>query len=304
MVFEGLMSETAELHGKILSFLAGEFARKEGRQCVAVEIVFAPGNGFKEEPIRKWVREDDPDLFDNFANVEKLVGQIIEIATGEADAKSPGKYHFKVRTHQHLGERPYMSFPLSPSYNGSEDTALTMAGAGGGGRGETGVIANHAGQLMRINAQMFDGTIRVLGQQSSNLHEQVQTLTRENAILRHELEEARSNKMEREFQVAMAAEKNMRTNAGFQKLLQIGTIMAAKIGGSDEKQGGGQTSLAMLLGEFQKSLRPDQIGVLMSTLDMAQKIMFMEIMNLVAPPEQPPNGAAPSLGPSGGQASP
>ena len=153
---------------------------------------------------------------------------------------------------------------------------------------------------MRINTQMFDGTIRVLGQQNLSLHEQVIALTTENAILRKELEDARSNKMDREFQIAMAAEKNARTNAGFQKLLQLGTVVAAKIGtNNDAAQLGEATPLAMLLGEFYQSLRQDQLGVLMQTLDMAQKIMFMEVVNLVRPPDKGdgrPQGPPPAGG--------
>lgn len=283
------MSDNAELHGKILSFLAGEFARKEGRQCVGVDLLYAPGGGFKEEEVRKWVRADEPELFDNFVNVEKLVSQVIEIAEGEVDAKPAGKHRFVVRTHQHLGGRATQSFALYPTYTGGDDSSIMTGGGGGGGGGGTrpDVIANHASQLMRINAQMFEGTIRVLGQQNMSLHGQVSTLTAENATLRAELEEARSNKMDREFQIAMAAEKNQRTNAGFQKLLQIGTVVAAKIGGGDEGGGGGGASspLAMLILEFYKSLRSDQIGTLMGALDMAQKIMFMEVVNMVTPPE-------------------
>jgi hypothetical protein len=295
------MSDSAELHGKILSFLAGEFARKEGRQCVAVEIIFAPGNGFKEEPIRKWVRADDPDLFDNFANVEKLVGMILEIATGEADAKPAGKYHFKIRTHQHLGERPYMSFPLSPSYNGSGDEGALVPVGGGSRGGDVAiaqVLAQNNSQLMRTNTQMFEGTIRVLGQQNANLHEQNTALMSENTLLRRRVEEAESNKMDREFQIAMAAEKNARTNAGFQKLLQIGSVVAAKIGGGEDGKGadGPSSPLAILMSDFGKSLRPDQINVLMGTLDMAQKLIFFEIMNIVLPNESKPDdksGGAP-----------
>ena len=90
------MSDNAELHGKILGFLAGEFARKEGRQCVGVDLLYAPGGGFKDEEVRKWVRTDEPELFDNFVNVEKLVTDIIEIAEGEADAKPAGKHRFVI----------------------------------------------------------------------------------------------------------------------------------------------------------------------------------------------------------------
>lgn len=300
------MSDNAEIHGKILGFLMAEWARKDNRQLVGVDLLYSPGNGFKDEEIRKWVRADEPELFAEFVNVEKLVSLIVEIAEGEADAKPAGKHRFIVRCHQHLGSRPSHSFALSPSYRGSDDVAM-LASSGGGGRDQQ-VIANHAGQLMRINAQMFEGTIRVLGQQNMNLHEQVSSLTAENALLRRELEEARSNKMDREFQIAMAAEKNARTNAGFQKLLQIGTVVAAKIGAGDEGQGGGgnPTPLAMLISEFYQSLRQEQLGVLMQSLDMAQKILFMEIVNLVKPPEEPqaqqgggPAGPRPAGGPSG-----
>jgi len=40
-----------------------------------------------------------------------------------------------------------------------------------------------------------------------------------------------------------------------------------------------RSPLAELIGEFGKSLRKDQIELLMSSLDMAQKVLFMEIMN-------------------------
>ncbi len=296
------MSDHAELHSKILGFLMQEWARKENRQLTAVDLLYAPGSGFRDEEIRKWVRADEPELFAEFVNIEKLVAQIIEIAEGEVDAKPSGKHRFIVRCTQHAGSRPTLSFALSPSYTGSDDTAIVPSGSSSK---DQQVIANHAGQLMRINAQMFEGTIRVLGQQNMNLHQQVSELTADNALLRRELEEARSNKMDREFQIAMAAEKNARTNAGFQKLLQIGTVVAAKIG-VDESQPGNASPLGMLLGEFYQSLRQDQMEALMQTLDMAQKIMFMEIVNLVRPPEQkgdPKTAAQPPGGANGAPSS-
>lgn len=289
------MADNAELHGKILGFLMAEWARKDNRQLVRVDLLFAPGNGFRDEEIRKWVRADEPDFFAEFVNVEKLVTQIIEIAEGESDAKPAGKHRFVVRTHQYLGGRANMSFALSPSYAGSDETALMANGGGGGGGRDQQVIASHAGQLMRINAQMFEGTIRVLGQQNMSLHEQVATLTAENATLRKELEEARSNKMDREFQIAMAAEKNARTNAGFQKMLQLGSVVVAKFaaGNDGAAQLGEAAPLPMLLGEFYQSLRQEQMNVLMQTLDMGQKIMFMEIVNL-AKPKEPQQGQSSS----------
>ena len=297
------MADNADLHAKILTFLMAEWARKENRQLAAVDLLYSPGNGFRDEPIRKWVREDEPDFFAEFPNVEKLVTLIIEIAEGEADAKPAGKHRFVIRTHQHLGERANMSFALQPSYTGSDETSLAPSGGGGSSRGGGDVavaqiLAANNGQLMRTNTQMFDGTIRVLGHQNQNMHEQIMNLTNENAILRKELEEARSNKMDREFQIAMAAEKNARTNAGFQKMLQLGSIVAAKYAAGKEgaAQLGEATPLAMLIGEFYQSLRPEQANALMQSLDMGQKMMFMEIVNMVRPPDKGPQQGQPPPG--------
>jgi regulator of replication initiation timing len=298
------MGDNAELHQKILNFLMTEWARKDQRQLDGVDLLFAPGNGFRDEPIRKWVRADEPDFFAEFVNIEKLVTLILEIAENEADAKPAGKHRFKVVTHQHLGVQPYMSFSLSPSYTGGEETSLVPNGGGGGRGGGNDVavaqiLAGNNAQLMRTNTQMFDGTIRVLGQQNLNMHEQLTALITENATLRRELEEARSNKMDREFQIAMAAEKNVRTNAAFQKVLQLGTVVVSKFaaGKDGASQLGEGAPLPMLIGELYQSLRPDQMGTIMQTLDMAQKILFMEIVNLAKPPDKgDPKGQPPGPG--------
>jgi predicted amino acid-binding ACT domain protein len=298
------MADNAELHGKILGFLMAEWARKVDRQLVRVDLLYKPGGGFKDEEIRSWVRTDQPELFVDFVNIEKLVAQIVDIAEGEADAKPSGKHTFVLRCVQHGGSRPSMSFALAPSYTGGEETALVSSGAPASRGSEVAVaqvLASNNSQLMRTNQQMFDGTIRVLGQQTMNLHQQVSELTAENALLRRELEEARSNKTDRDFQIAMATEKNARTNAAFQKFLQIGSVVAAKIGGGNDNQSASASPLGMLIGEFYNSLRPEQMGTLMQSLDMGQKMMFMEIVNLVRPPEQKgegqPAGQAPNAAP-------
>ena len=41
-----------------------------------------------------------------------------------------------------------------------------------------------------------------------------------------------------------------------------------------------------LVAEFCRSLRSDQMGVLMQTFDMSQKILLMEILRFANPPEQ------------------
>jgi hypothetical protein len=290
------MADNAELHGRVLGFLMGEWSRKDNRQLVGVDLMYSPGQGFRDEEIRKWERADEPEVFAEFVNIEKLVNQIVEIAEGEADAKVPGKHRFVVRTRQHGGTKPTMSFALNPGYRGAgDDTALVSGGGGGGGqRGDIAVaqvLASNNSQLMRTNQQMFDGTIRVLGQQNMNLHDQLSVLTSENATLRKELEEARSNKMDRDFQIAMAREKNERHNVGFQKVMQLASVAVAKIGGAEvAAQGSELGPQAMLIGELYKSLRPDQMNTIMGALDMAQKLMFMEIVKLSDPQQQQGGG--------------
>lgn len=50
------------------------------------------------------------------------------------------------------------------------------------------LIAEQLPKLLKINSQMFEGTVRVLGQQNANLHEQNNVLVAENAALRKKLE--------------------------------------------------------------------------------------------------------------------
>jgi predicted RNase H-like nuclease (RuvC/YqgF family) len=55
-----------------------------------------------------------------------------------------------------------------------------------------GILTRHSATLMRTNQQMFDGTIRVLGQQNMHLHEQVNALKAENEELRTRFWELRN----------------------------------------------------------------------------------------------------------------
>ncbi|HSX22345.1 MAG TPA: VapE domain-containing protein [Gaiellaceae bacterium] len=111
-----------DTHAKILDFLMTEWARKEHRQLVAVDLLYSPGGGYRDEEIRRWERADEPEFFAEPVNVARLVGQIIQIADGEADAKTTptkfGKHRFVVRAHAHIGTKATMSFGVAPAYYG------------------------------------------------------------------------------------------------------------------------------------------------------------------------------------------
>jgi hypothetical protein len=58
---------------------------------------------------------------------------------------------------------------------------------------------------------------------------------------------------------------------------------------------GEESPLAMLMGEFCKALRSEQMTVLMQTLTMEQKILFMEMAELVYPAATKPSSAESSV---------
>lgn len=284
---------SAEIHQKILGFLIGEFAKTEGHQCTSVELLFSPGSGYKDEQVREWMRADDPELFEP-ARSPELVSLMIDIAEGEADAKPPGRYRFIVRTTQFLKGRQICSFALQPAFAGNDDSsALATAAASAGTRDNAQVISQHASQLMRVNVQMFDGALRSLSANNERLSKANADLHAENVLLRREVEDARTTKMDKEFQIGMAADKNRRANVGFNQLMQLGTIVAAKIGSSGEAPGSAAAAAPFqnLVSEFGKSLSQDQIQVLVQVLNMGQKMMFKEIMDM-AMAQSAPNGSS------------
>jgi len=112
-------SNDEDRYAKIRDFLMTEWSRKDNRQLVGVDLLYAPGQGYRDETLRSWERADEPEFFATDENVENLVSTIIALATSEADVKSPGKHRFIVRTRQHMGARPTLSFALYPSAFGA-----------------------------------------------------------------------------------------------------------------------------------------------------------------------------------------
>lgn len=102
----------ADLHQKMLAFLMTEWGRKENRQLVGVDLLYLPGGGYKDDLLRQWERADEPEMFAEYVNIEKLVSQILEIAEGDVDTKPGGKHRYLVRTRQHMGYKLTFSFTL------------------------------------------------------------------------------------------------------------------------------------------------------------------------------------------------
>ena len=104
---------TTDPRSKILTFLAGEIARKDWRQCVSIDLLYARGHGYHDEEIRSWTRAKDPEFFESLALTDQLASAIVEGAEGHADSIRDGsRRRYVVRTNQHLGGRQTHSFRL------------------------------------------------------------------------------------------------------------------------------------------------------------------------------------------------
>lgn len=272
------MSESERTpHDALFAFLAGEFAKPGEGQCTGVTIFFAPPGGYREEEIRRWDRRATPEKF-ALEHITEFAREILDILTHEADAKSPGKHRFAVRTTQAIGHRAMHSITLSPAYTGAgEETALAIKGGGGS---ESAIIASHAGSLMRVNQQMFDSVVRVSMQASDAMRRQIEELLTENRDLKKKLDEAESTRLEREFRVAQAAETMNFKKQGMTQLFQFGQIAMAHLT-SGGKTADPDSALVNLLYEFGSTLRGEQFAALQQVLDQPQIMMFINVMNIV-----------------------
>lgn len=281
------MSE--EIHAQLLGFIGEAFGRKEHRQATKLTLSYCPPSS-REEPMRSWDRHERAELFDRLDLTEALIREIIEICETHADTQGPGGRHkYKVRIDEALGGKVFHQFVVKPSYDPS--TALVAPGGGGGdgsaiGDAALAVLSSNNQTLMRINQQTHESTFRALANMTDDLREENMNLRIENRSLRKQVDELESTKMDREYQMVMVAEKSARSNKMTEKLLQLGTVVMAKITGT-AKELGAPDGLTMLLSEFGKSLRQDQLGKFMTILDQSQVAMFFQIMDMVQP-KQPP----------------
>ncbi len=274
------------LHQKITEFISGELARKAERQCIGIDLLYAPP-GYRDERLKTWERADEPEKFEQLVLVEQMVSQIVEIAEGHADTFGSGSHQYVIRTRQHLGGRLTHRFRISPQYSSSDQALMAQNGNATASSGPSGealqILSQNNQAFMRTNQAMFTASFGTLATLSEGMRDENIKLKSENSMLRRQLDEAMSIKEDREFETAMKAEKNARTNAGFNKLLQIGTVVAAKIAGGDmSKEGASAAPINMLIADFTKSLRKDQIASLFQILDSGQQMLLFEIMNMAA----------------------
>ncbi len=283
------MSE--QLHQKILAFLGAEFARKEHRQCIKLELAHAM-HGFRGDDLCTWTREEDPELFDDLTRVERLTNEIIAKAESEADAYGQGTHRFVLKTHQYMGGTARSSFSVAAGFTGGDE--LTV----GGGIGQadrpdaTGVLAmqmRHNERHMLNQSQMFQGTISVLSRQNTELAAENAALRAERNAFFRQLEEASSLKDERDLKGMAQIASDGRKDKALGKILSLAPVVASKFLGK-ETMPGAQSPLSMLINELGESLSNEQMMQIASKLKMEQQVLFMEAMRLAkasAPADAP-----------------
>jgi hypothetical protein len=80
--------------------------------------------------------------------------------------------------------------------------------------------------------------------------------------------------------LGLDTKEDVRRDAAFQKLLQIGSVVAARLGDENAPV---PVPIMELFTEFCRSIGPDQLQALSANLDANQKILFLEILNMVKP---------------------
>lgn len=118
------LQESTDVHAKIISFLVEEFARKEGQQCVWLDLLHS-SDGFHEEIVHSWQCDEGSELFsDDQASNEQRAATIVEVAALHAagfgqrtdllalQTIQKATVHYVVRTRQYLGGRARLRFKM------------------------------------------------------------------------------------------------------------------------------------------------------------------------------------------------
>ena len=289
-----------DLRAKLLAFLAAEFARKDHRQCVRLELYHAQV-GARGDLLRTWDRQETPDVFE-LARAEELAGEIIKLARDEAD-NFRSRQRFVLRTTQYLaGGGAKITLVMEPEYDGDDDTQAIMGASGEMSAQPT--VANvlamqmrHNERLMQMSASTFQGSLQAALRQNQMLVDENVQLRKERAEMMKELEERRSSNDERELRALAQVAADERKDKVVGKMLQLAPVVAAKIAGGKDGLPGAPTPLSILVSELGKSLSPEQVNRIAGALTMEQKILFAEAIKTAKasePPEEPakkPNGA-------------
>jgi len=277
-------------HQKILAFLSGELSKKEERQCISIDLEHSPP-GFRADLLKRWERTDHPEYFEELVFIEQMVAMMVEIAESDADSAGAGSgaRAYTVRTRQQTGLRMTMKFRCAPSFE-SSDQALVVAGGSQPNPDSHSmqamqIVSGNNRDLMRILMSQYRDTFGTLADLSAEMRDENVKLRAENIVLRRELEIATSTKEDKELENAIRFEKTQQSSLMTNKLLNIGTAIAARVMGDPSKGGGDPAPIMLLLGEFTKSLTREQVSKVFGLMRQDQQVMLYSLMQMAVPDE-------------------
>jgi hypothetical protein len=289
------MSDT-EHHAKLLSFLAGEFARQNHQAVIKIELVYAPGSGYRADPLGSWTPDDgkSAELFSDRGHVfvERLVGEIIELAEGHAESYGQGRHRFTVHAYHHLSSRTHHAFVIKPSFDG-DDQALAQAQLADPSQ------ANLVGQLMRhienrdrgmremmgTFLQTMSHSVNAMRAESDAKQETINTLLTERLEYLQKIEEANSKEHERQIEALVVTGDKERKDLAVKKvfgLLPVAVSQGLSHLKKSQKGAGGEdvekepSPLAKLALRLMQSLKTKQRDLIEDTLGIEQRIMLAE----------------------------
>lgn len=280
------MSE--QIHSQVLSFLLGEFARREGRQCVRVALCSSQ-HGASGPPIHSWNRTDEPALFESQGSVEQMTSLILREAQEHADAYGTGQHRFVVVTEQHLGGTARKAFRLVAAGDGDEPEGHDAPNA----QGMLAQQMRHNEVHMRMTGSMFQATLGVMQRQIVDLSEENARLRKERADHLTQIEASKSQQDERDMAMTIALSADKRKDMAVEKMMSFAPVIASRLLGG-ETVPGVQSPLAMLINGLADSLTPEQIQRIAGGLSVPQQVMLAEAIKAARaarPPDADPGQA-------------
>lgn len=283
------MSE--EIFAKVMGFLAEQKAKTDYRQVVKLELGYAPVS-FREQQLKGWVREQEPEYFETQALTEKLAGMIVETVTDHADTMPPGKHRYVLRAIQHMGGREQLWFTVSPSMesSGAGDMSMTVAGsspAATGWEAAVQALTQNNAHLMNNNTRMFQSSFETMANITRSVNDENNALKAENATLRAENEALRHDRRQEEFEREIMREDRARQNHNSDMFQKIVPMIAAKVLGPEGAAAAGASALGQLIKQLKETLRQDQLMQIANLLDSGQQMLFVQILQMVdAPPNE------------------
>jgi len=303
---------TADIHGKLVTFLANEMAREEHHASVKIELLYMPPGQFRREPIKSWHRSQQvdarfftADAKEREVYLDQLAQEMLELAEYHADSFGMGKHPFKVISHHAMGGgRHTHNFVMLPSSDaGSADGELVGPGQSleGTPAGLQLQLMRHLENQQRLNKDMmtsFVGTMReVMGtmrEDNERLHALVRSRDDARVAELKELEAARSEEHNRQIEAATVTAEIERKGIASKRIFGLLPVIASKIiEGVDEKNGSSAdekaakagkkwkpSPLAIAIGELAASLTDEQQEILRANLSIEQQIMLARAIEL------------------------